>query len=88
MLQRRYGPQKEKSRRPAKKEFIETFQILERQLGDHPYFRGDRFGFVDLSIITLYSLFYAYETFGNFSIEAECPKILLHELRGASRRSL
>ena len=55
MLQRRYGPQKEKTRRPAKKEFIETFQILERQLGDHPYFRGERFGFVDLSLITFYS---------------------------------
>ncbi|KAL4598552.1 hypothetical protein ACB092_11G067300 [Castanea dentata] len=60
----------------AKKEFIETLQILERQLGDHPYFGGERFGFVDLSLITFYSWFYAYETFGNFSIEAECPKII------------
>lgn len=60
----------------ANKEFIETFQILERLPSVHPYFGGERFGFVDLSLITFYSWFYAYEIFGNFSIEAECPKLM------------
>ena len=60
----------------AKKEFIETFKILEGELGEKPFFGGEIFGFVDIALITFYSWFYTYETFGNFSIEGECPKII------------
>ncbi|KAJ4726589.1 Glutathione S-transferase [Melia azedarach] len=60
----------------AKKEFTEVLKILEGQLGDEPYFGGDRFGFVDLCLIPYYCWFYSYETFGKFSIEAECPKFI------------
>ncbi|KAL4598545.1 hypothetical protein ACB092_11G066600 [Castanea dentata] len=60
----------------GKKEFFEIFKILERELGDKPYFGGETFGFVDLSLIPYYSWFYAIETLGEFNIEAECPKIV------------
>ncbi|XP_050279586.1 probable glutathione S-transferase [Quercus robur] len=60
----------------GKKEFFETFKILEGELGDKPYFGGETFGFVDLSLVTFYSWFHAFEVFGNINIEAECPKII------------
>ncbi|XP_075646021.1 putative glutathione S-transferase [Castanea sativa] len=60
----------------GKKEFFEIFKILEGELGDKPYFGGETFGFVDLSLVTFYSWFHAYEVFGNINIEAECPKII------------
>ncbi|XP_023887383.1 probable glutathione S-transferase [Quercus suber] len=60
----------------GKKEFSETLKILEGELGDKPYFGGETFGFVDLSLVTFYSWFHAYEVFGNINIEAECPKII------------
>lgn len=60
----------------SKKEFLDCLKLLEGELGDKPYFGGETFGFVDVSLITFYSWFYAYETFGNFSIEADCPKLI------------
>ncbi|KAI3884691.1 hypothetical protein MKX03_016139 [Papaver bracteatum] len=60
----------------AKKNLIEILKVLEGELGEKPYFGGDQFGFVDVALIPFYSWFYAYETFGNFSIEEECPKIV------------
>uniref|UniRef100_A0A2N9HUD5 glutathione transferase n=1 Tax=Fagus sylvatica TaxID=28930 RepID=A0A2N9HUD5_FAGSY len=45
----------------------------EGELGEKPYFGGETFGYVDISLVTW---FYAVETFGEFSIEAECPKII------------
>ncbi|XP_030966312.1 glutathione S-transferase U19-like [Quercus lobata] len=60
----------------GKKEFIEFLKTLEVELGDKPYFGGETFGYVDLSLITFYSWFHAYEVLGNINIEAECPKII------------
>ncbi|KAI3908236.1 hypothetical protein MKX01_027258 [Papaver californicum] len=60
----------------AKKEFIETLKVLEAELGEKPYFGGEKLGFVDVALVPFYSWFYAYETCGNFSIEDECPKIV------------
>ncbi|CAI9088965.1 OLC1v1023437C1 [Oldenlandia corymbosa var. corymbosa] len=61
----------------GKKEFIEILKILEGEaLGDGPYFGGETFGYVDVALIPVYSWFYAFETCGNFSIEAECPKLV------------
>ncbi|KAI3949442.1 hypothetical protein MKX01_000090 [Papaver californicum] len=60
----------------AKKNVIEILKVLEGELGEKPYFGGEKFGFVDVALIPFYSWFYAYETFGNFSIEEECPKIV------------
>ena len=60
----------------GKKEFFEIFEILGAELGDKHYFGGETFGFVDLSLIPFYSWFYAIETFGEFNMEAKCPKIV------------
>ncbi|KAL3632237.1 Glutathione S-transferase U1 [Castilleja foliolosa] len=60
----------------AKDETIENLRALEGALGDEPYFGGDVFGFVDIALIGFYSWFQTYEAFGDFSIEAECPKII------------
>jgi len=60
----------------AKKEFLEIYKTLERELGEKPYFGGETFGYVDIALIPFYSWFYVFETFGKFSMEAECPKII------------
>ncbi|XP_059437790.1 probable glutathione S-transferase [Corylus avellana] len=60
----------------ARKDFLESFKTLEGELGEKPYFGGEIFGFVDIALISFYSWFYVYETFGKLSIEAEFPKII------------
>jgi len=60
----------------AKKEWIECFKVLEGELGDKPYFGGEYFGLVDVCLIPFYSWFYTLETLANFSMLAECPKIV------------
>ncbi|KAH7522484.1 hypothetical protein FEM48_Zijuj07G0143500 [Ziziphus jujuba var. spinosa] len=72
----------------AKKEFIDVLKVLEEQLGDKPYFGGDHFGFVDISLITYYSWFSAYEIFGEFSIEAHCPKLIAWAKRCLQKKSV
>jgi glutathione S-transferase len=72
----------------AKKEYFETYKILEGELGEKPFFGGETFGFVDIALITFYSWFYAYETFGNFSMEAECPKIIAWVKRCLQKESV
>nr|XP_043624620.1 probable glutathione S-transferase [Erigeron canadensis] len=59
----------------SRKEFIDFLKLLEGELGDKPYFGGDSFGYVDVSFIPFYSWSQAYETYGNFSFEQECPKL-------------
>ncbi|KAJ6752328.1 hypothetical protein OIU85_002730 [Salix viminalis] len=60
----------------GKNGLIESLKLLEGELGDKPYFEGDKLGYVDVALIPFYSWFHGYETFGNFSIEAECPKLI------------
>lgn len=60
----------------AKKEFIECLKNLEGVLGDKPYFGGENLGFMDVALVPFTSWFYTYETRGNFSIEADCPKLV------------
>ena len=67
---------KGEEREEAKKEFIESFKILEGDLSNKPYFGGETFGFVDIALINFYSRFYSFEMFGKFSIEAEFPTII------------
>jgi len=75
-VSRKLWTTKGEEKEAAKKEFFETYKILEGELGDKPYFGGETFGYVDLALVTFYSWFYVVETFGEFSIEAECPKII------------
>ncbi|GMN60522.1 hypothetical protein TIFTF001_029616 [Ficus carica] len=72
----------------GKKEFLDSLKTLEAELGDKPYFGGDSFGFVDIALVGFYSRFHAYETFGNFSVEAECPKLIAWAKRCMEKESV
>ncbi|KAI3716131.1 hypothetical protein L6452_23249 [Arctium lappa] len=60
----------------AREEFISCLKLIEGELGDKPYFGGESFGYLDVSLIPFYSWFQAYETYGNMIIEHECPKLI------------
>ncbi|KAG7962237.1 hypothetical protein I3843_09G056000 [Carya illinoinensis] len=72
----------------AKKELLEIFKTLEEELGEKPYFGGETFGFMDVAFVTFYSWFYAFETFGEFSMEAEHPKIIAWAKRCMQKESV
>ncbi|XP_030474888.1 probable glutathione S-transferase [Syzygium oleosum] len=72
----------------AKKEFIECLKIVKSELGDKAFFGGKKFGFLDIAIIGLNCWFYTYETCGNFSIQAECPKLVAWGKRCMEKESL
>ncbi|KAE8679058.1 Glutathione S-transferase U25 [Hibiscus syriacus] len=72
----------------AKKEYIECLKLLEGELGDKAYFGGDNFGYLDVALIPFYCWFYAYEQCGNFSIEAECPKLIAWAKRCMQKESV
>ncbi|PON67259.1 S-crystallin [Parasponia andersonii] len=72
----------------AKKDFLETLRLLEAALGNKPYFGGDRFGFVDVALVPFSSWFYVYESFGNFSIDAECPMLIAWAKRCKQKESV
>ncbi|KAF8024205.1 hypothetical protein BT93_F1412 [Corymbia citriodora subsp. variegata] len=72
----------------AKNEYIECLKVLEGELGDKAYFGGERFGYVDVSLIPFYSWFYTLETLANFSIREECPKLVAWAKRCLQRESV
>ncbi|PON97439.1 S-crystallin [Trema orientale] len=72
----------------GKKEFFDALKLLEAELGDKPYFGGESFGLVDIAFVVFYSWFYTYETLGNFSIEAECPKLIAWAKRCLEKESV
>ncbi|KAF8024332.1 hypothetical protein BT93_F1501 [Corymbia citriodora subsp. variegata] len=72
----------------AKKEYIECLKVLEGELGDKAYFGGERFGYVDVSLIPFHSWFYTSETLANFSIREECPKLVAWAKRCLQRESV
>ncbi|KAF2589554.1 hypothetical protein F2Q70_00041586 [Brassica cretica] len=72
----------------GKKEFVEMLKMLESELGDRTYFGGETFGYVDIALIGFYGWFDAFEKYGNFSIEAECPKIIAWAKRCVKRDSV
>ncbi|MED6138609.1 hypothetical protein PIB30_075901 [Stylosanthes scabra] len=87
-LAKKVWARKGEEQEAGKKEFIEALQLLEAELGDKPFFGGDKFGFVDISLVTFYSWFYAVETIGNFSIESECPKFISWAKRCLQKESV
>ncbi|XP_020218645.1 glutathione S-transferase 3 [Cajanus cajan] len=72
----------------AKKELISIFKQLEETLGDKIFYGGDTFGFVDVGLITFYCWFYTFETYGNFKMEAECPKLIAWAKRCMQRETV
>ncbi|KAJ9672828.1 hypothetical protein PVL29_026176 [Vitis rotundifolia] len=71
-----------------KKEFIECLKLLEGELADKSYFGGVNLGLVDIALVPFCSSFYAYETFANFSMEEECPKLNLWAKRCMEKESV
>lgn len=72
----------------AKTELLETFKLLEGELGDKAYFGGDNLGFLDVALIPFYGSFYATEMIASFSIEAECPKLVAWAKRCMQKESV
>ncbi|XP_059663959.1 probable glutathione S-transferase parC [Cornus florida] len=76
------------TQKAAKNELIECYKVLEAEVGEKTYFRGETFGFVDIALIPFYSWFYFYETCGNLSMEEECPKIVAWGKRCMEKESV
>ncbi|XP_034679446.1 probable glutathione S-transferase isoform X2 [Vitis riparia] len=72
----------------ANKEYIECLKLLEGELGDKPYFGGENFGFVDVNLMPYFSWLYVFEIAANFSIEAECPKLITWAKRCMEKESV
>ncbi|CAH2036601.1 unnamed protein product [Thlaspi arvense] len=83
-----WGNKKGEEQEKGKKEFIESLKVLEAELGDKTYFGGETFGYVDIALVPFYSWFYALEKCGDFSVEAECPKIVAWGKRCVGRNSV
>jgi len=67
---------------------IEALKLLEEQLGDKTYFGRDGFGFLDIAIVPFYTWFKSYETFGTFSVQSECPKLIAWAKRCLQKESV
>ncbi|KAG5000496.1 hypothetical protein JHK87_021568 [Glycine soja] len=72
----------------GKKEFISIFKQLEETLSDKAYYGSDTFGFLDIGLIPFYSWFYTFETYGNFKMEEECPKLVAWAKRCMQREAV
>lgn len=72
----------------AREEFIQILKTLEAELGEKKYFGGDTFGLVDVALVPFTSWFYTYETYAEFSIEEECPKVVAWAQRCKERESV
>ena len=72
----------------SKKELISIFKQLKKTLGDKAFYGGDTFGFVDVGLIPFHSWFYTYEMYGNFKMEAECPKLMTWVKRCMQRETV
>lgn len=70
------------------REFIDNLKTLEGVLKNEKFFGGDTFGYIDVALIPITSWFYVLEKFGNFSIEANCPKIVQWAHRCKERHSV
>ncbi|KAL9403377.1 hypothetical protein Peur_000349 [Populus x canadensis] len=87
-LGRKIWTTKREDQESAKKDFIDSLKLLEGELGDKPYFGGDTLGYVDVALLPFYCWFYAYETIGNFNIEADCPKLIAYCKRCLEKESV
>ncbi|KAD6795350.1 hypothetical protein E3N88_06246 [Mikania micrantha] len=68
-------------------DYIDRY-VLEKELGEKPYFNGESFGFVDMALVCYYNCFIAVGPYGNFSIEKECPKLVVWAKQCMKRESV
>ncbi|KAJ8768745.1 hypothetical protein K2173_023649 [Erythroxylum novogranatense] len=80
--------EKGEKQKETKREFIEALRTLENELGEKPYFSGERIGFVDVALVPITCWFLSFQICGNFSIEEECPKISAWTKRCMQRESV
>ncbi|XP_057812307.1 probable glutathione S-transferase [Salvia miltiorrhiza] len=59
----------------AEKEMVECVKLLQGELGEKPYFGGERVGYLDVILGGFCSWFCAYKELGSFSILDEFPKL-------------
>ncbi|KAJ0103135.1 hypothetical protein Patl1_05070 [Pistacia atlantica] len=88
MLGGSYGRPQVRSRRQQRRTSLKSLKPWRGNLGSQPYFGGENFGYVDVSLIPYYDWFYAYETMANISMEAECPKLVAWAKRCAQKKSV
>ncbi|XP_020594556.1 probable glutathione S-transferase parC, partial [Phalaenopsis equestris] len=72
----------------TKKEFMENLRTLEGVLGENKYFGGEDFGLVDIALVPFTSWFYSFESFADFSVEQEFPKLAAWGKRCLKRESV
>ncbi|KAG8647595.1 probable glutathione S-transferase parC [Manihot esculenta] len=87
-LGRKIWATKGEEQEAARQGFIESLKLLEGELGEKPFFGGENLGYVDVALVPFYSWFYVYEVCGNFSIEAECPKLIEWTKRCLAKESV
>ncbi|OVA07422.1 Glutathione S-transferase [Macleaya cordata] len=51
-------------------------EIVGSRVGWETLFWGENLGFVDVALVPFYAWCYTYETFGKFSVERDCPKLM------------
>ncbi|KAI3510497.1 hypothetical protein L1887_17544 [Cichorium endivia] len=81
------GPRGEEMQK-AKHDFFGCLKVLERELGEKPYFMGEAFGYVDIALISYYNHFYTYEILGDFSLMNDSPKLFDWATRCMKRESV
>ncbi|KAL8239334.1 hypothetical protein R6Q59_015901 [Mikania micrantha] len=72
----------------GKNEVLRILKLVEGELGDKPFFGGDNLELVDITLVPFYSRFYTWETFGKFSIEEECPRLVAWAKRCVQKESV
>ncbi|CDP08276.1 unnamed protein product [Coffea canephora] len=78
----------DRAKEESKNELIGELKQLEAVLGDEQYFGGANFGYLDVVLIPFSSMFYGYESHGNFKLEEECPKLSAWVKRCLARDSV
>ncbi|WVZ60796.1 hypothetical protein U9M48_010774 [Paspalum notatum var. saurae] len=70
-------------------EMLDILRTLDGALGDgREFFGGAAFGLADVALAPFTSWFHAYERFGGFSVEEECPRLAAWAKRCAQRPSV
>ncbi|XP_058755559.1 probable glutathione S-transferase [Vicia villosa] len=84
----RYAKTEGEEKEAAKKELLESFEVMEGQLGDKPYFGGENFGFVDVALVPLFCMLYSYTFAGKFIDDEEFPNLTSWAKRCGEKESV